>query len=445
MSWLDPCKVRRVTVVGSRAHGRLQRPRDRGADPRLRQGRGARRPTADTETQAPAVLPLRRHLLAVPRPVRGAARLSRTDSFVAGVCDGSGRSPTARTRGRGGATCWSARSDLAGARAGRCPVDEVNGRSAPGGGRLRMRVTRRTAGHRRAVPRSRSDGARGRRRARRRVARRRVGAPAFIGGRGGRAVRDRVGDVLRHRATRSASPTAPTRSRAHAARAGDRPRRRGDRAREHLHRDGRGGGPRRRDAAVRRRGPAHAAGDAASTSRRRSRPRRRARDPVQLYGNMPTMEGIVPLAARARARADRGRGAGARRDVGRARTPGSFGDAAVTSASTRGRTSARSATAGGRHRRRAGSRRGCARWRTTAAPPTREYVASPGRARTAVSTRCRRRCCRSGSRGWPDGTRARAAMAAATARHLDPARSRSCEADPAALARGTSSCRVPRP
>ncbi len=39
VSWLDPCKVRRVTAVGSAEDGRLRRPSGRRADPNHGQGR----------------------------------------------------------------------------------------------------------------------------------------------------------------------------------------------------------------------------------------------------------------------------------------------------------------------------------------------------------------------------------------------------------------------
>ena len=47
VSWLDPCKVRRVTAVGQPEDGRLRRPRRGRADPRPRQGRV---PAAETVT-----------------------------------------------------------------------------------------------------------------------------------------------------------------------------------------------------------------------------------------------------------------------------------------------------------------------------------------------------------------------------------------------------------
>ena len=138
---------------------------------------------------------------------------------------------------------------------------------------------------------------------------------AFIGGRVGGAVRDRVGLLLRDRA-RDRRGQRHRRPGAHPPRARHRTRRRGGGAGEHLHRHGGGGGPGGRNAPLRRRGPRNAAGDRGD-ARGSHHPRDGgARDRGALRQH--AADGRDRAArAHARARADRGRRPSAWRNVGR--------------------------------------------------------------------------------------------------------------------------------
>ena len=74
VSWLHPCKTRRVTRGRQQQDGGLRRPRHRGADPDPRQGRPSAPTTADDLSHAPDVLPVRRRGRAVRRGQRAAHR-----------------------------------------------------------------------------------------------------------------------------------------------------------------------------------------------------------------------------------------------------------------------------------------------------------------------------------------------------------------------------------